>query len=86
MWRPTSSIPPLLRLAGPAGPPVPNTLEGMPEVSDGGATYTLHLKKGIHFTDDPAFQGKPRELTAEDYVYIVKRIVDPRNRSSMLFL
>ena len=65
---------------------VPNTLEGMPEVSDGGATYTLHLKKGIRFTDDPAFQGKPRELTAEDYVYSVKRIVDPKNRSPIFFL
>ncbi len=65
---------------------VPNTLESMPEVTDGGATYLLRLKKGITFTDDPAFGGKPRELTAEDYVYSLERLYDPKNRSPVLFL
>src|SRR5207247_146844 len=41
---------------------VPNTLEAMPEVSEGGRVYVCRLKKGIFFTPDPAFRGKPREL------------------------
>ena len=65
---------------------VPNTADGMPEVSDGGRTYLIHLKHGILFTPDPAFGGKPRELTAEDYVYTFKRFADPVNRSPWAFL
>src|SRR5690349_20541883 len=32
----------------------PQTLEAMPEVTDGGRTYTLHLKKGVYYSDDLA--------------------------------
>lgn len=60
---------------------VPRVAEAMPEVADGGKTYTFHLKKGIFFTPDPAFKGKPRELTASDYAYTFKRFLDPANRS-----
>ena len=60
---------------------VPLTLEGMPEVADGGKTFTFKLKKGIFFSPDPAFKGKPRELTVADYAYTWKRILDPQNRS-----
>src|SRR5436190_21943805 len=35
----------------------PETLEAMPEVTDEGRTYTLKLRKGIYFSDDPAFEG-----------------------------
>jgi ABC-type transport system substrate-binding protein len=55
----------------------PSTADGMPEVSGDYKTFTIHIKKGIYFTDDPAFQGKRRELTAEDYVYGFKRNFDP---------
>jgi ABC-type transport system substrate-binding protein len=55
----------------------PSTADGMPEVSSEYKTFTIHIKKGIYFTDDPAFGGKRRELTAEDYVYSYKRIFDP---------
>jgi ABC-type transport system substrate-binding protein len=65
---------------------VPNTLERLPEVSDGGATYLLRVRPGIFFADDPAFGGRPRELTAEDYAYSLKRLYDPRNRSPVLFM
>ena len=65
---------------------VPQTAEAMPEVADNGRTYTFRIRKGIHFTPDPAFKGKPRELTAEDYVYAFKRFVDPKNRSPWAFL
>lgn len=66
-------------LANPAKV-VPNTAEAMPAITDGGRTWTIRLKQGIRFTDDPAFKGKPRELVAEDYVYAFKRRLDPNLR------
>jgi ABC-type transport system substrate-binding protein len=60
---------------------VPNVVEAMPEIGDAGKTYTFHIKKGIAFTPDPAFKGKRRELTAQDYAYTFKRVLDPKNRS-----
>ena len=65
---------------------VPNSADGMPEVSDGGRSYLIHLKHGIFFTPDPAFGGKPRELTAQDYVYSFERFADPANRAPWAFL
>ena len=50
---------------------------GLPEVSDGGKTWTMHLQRGILFTDDAAFNGKRRELVAGDIVYSMKRALDP---------
>ncbi|HEX6793218.1 MAG TPA: ABC transporter substrate-binding protein, partial [Casimicrobiaceae bacterium] len=38
----------------------------------------------IYFADDPAFKGRRRELTAADYVYAIKRILDPKMRSNSL--
>lgn len=65
---------------------VPLTAEAMPEVSDKGQTYTIKLKKGIHFTPDPAFKGVARELTAADYVYSWKRLMDPAIHSPWTWL
>lgn len=56
----------------------PNTAAGMPEHSDDFRTWTVRIRPGIYFQDDPAFGGKPRELTAHDYVYSWKRFFDPR--------
>src|SRR5512138_1609817 len=65
-----------------ASPPklTPVTAEGPPEITDNEKTWTIHLKHGIYFVDDPVFKGKPRELTAEDYVYAYKRWIDPNGR------
>ena len=65
-----------------ASPPKlsPLTAEALPQITDGGKTWTIKIRKGIHFTDDPAFKGKPRELTADDYVYAYKRWLDPNGR------
>ena len=65
---------------------VPRTLESMPTVEGGGATYVFKLKRGIFFTPDPAFNGKPRELTAADQAYALKRLLDPAVKSPWLWL
>jgi ABC-type transport system substrate-binding protein len=64
----------------------PNTAAAPPQISEDGRTWTISLKPGIYFTDDPAFAGKPRELTAEDYVYAFKRRLDPNLRPGGLVL
>ena len=65
---------------------VPLTASAMPHISHDGKTYTITLKKGIYFADDPAFGGKKRELTADDYIYSFKRLRDPRVRSAWSWL
>ncbi|MFO1218539.1 MAG: ABC transporter substrate-binding protein [Burkholderiaceae bacterium] len=57
------------------------TAEAMPEHSDDYRVWTVRIRPGIYFADDPAFKGKRRELVAEDYVYAWKRIADPKNKS-----
>ncbi|MEO5697536.1 MAG: ABC transporter substrate-binding protein [Burkholderiaceae bacterium] len=59
----------------------PNTATAMPEISADFKTFTVHLRPGIHFSDDPAFKGTKRELVAADYVYSIKRHFDPRWKS-----
>ena len=53
----------------------------MPVVSDQARTYVFKIRKGVYFAPDPAFKGKPRELTAEDFAYTIKRFRDPANKS-----
>ena len=53
----------------------------MPEISADQREYTVRMKRGVFFADDPAFGGQPREVVAEDVVYAVKRIFDPRWKS-----
>ena len=55
----------------------PLTAASLPESSDDYKVWTVKLRPGIRFADDAAFKGKPRELTAEDYVYSIKRFADP---------
>ena len=50
----------------------------MPDVSSDFRVWTIRIKPGIFFHDDPVFKGKPRELIAADYVYSLKRFFDPR--------
>src|SRR3954451_16402193 len=59
---------------------IPLTAEALPQISDEGKTYTIKLKKGIYFTPDAAFKGKKRELVADDYIYSLKRLIDPKAR------
>jgi oligopeptide transport system substrate-binding protein len=52
----------------------------LPEISRDGKTWTIRARPGIFFTDDPAFRGKPREVTADDWIYTLKRWLDPNLR------
>ena len=64
----------------------PATVAALPEVSADGKIWTVRLRPGIYFADDPAFRGRKRELTAQDYVYSLKRHWDPKSKSPNLYL
>ncbi len=64
----------------------PNTATAMPEVSADGLTYTFRIRPGIHFTPDPAFKGVKREMTAQDYVYSIKRLYNPALKSPWAYM
>jgi len=65
---------------------IPNTLAEMPEISEGGRVYVCRLKHGVLFAPDPVFKGTPRELTAMDYAYSIRRLFNPKYQSSQFFL
>jgi ABC-type transport system substrate-binding protein len=60
---------------------VPLVAAGEPEISPDFRTFTVHIKPGIYFADDPAFKGRKRELIAQDFVYSIKRFADPATNS-----
>ena len=56
----------------------PNLALELPQVSEDGLVYTIRLKKGVRFVDDPAFPGGiGREVTAQDFIYSIQRHFDP---------
>jgi ABC-type transport system substrate-binding protein len=65
---------------------VPLVAEAMPQVTENGRVYTFRIRRGIHFTPDPAFKGRKRELVAADFAYTIKRHADPKNRSPWAFM
>ncbi len=61
----------------------PRLAAAMPEISDDGLTYTIQMKEGVLFHDDPCFvatDGRGREVTAHDVVYQIKRLADQGTR------
>jgi ABC-type transport system substrate-binding protein len=62
----------------------PDAAAAMPEISADGTTYTFHVKPGIYFADDPAFNGRKRELVAADFIYSIKRVLDPKVRAALI--
>jgi ABC-type oligopeptide transport system substrate-binding subunit len=60
---------------------VPMAAVALPDVSADYRTFTIRIRPGIFFAPHPGFGGKPRELTAADFVYAFKRIMDPKVRS-----
>ena len=65
---------------------VPLTATALPEISADGLVWTLKIRPGIYFAPDAAFHGQARELTAADYAYALKRLIDPKLRSPYAFL
>jgi oligopeptide transport system substrate-binding protein len=63
---------------------IPQVAESMPEITDEGKTWKIKLRKGVYFSNDPAFGGKKRELVAEDFVFGIKRMFDPKILSPRL--
>jgi len=62
---------------------IPQLAEGMPEISADGKKYTIKIRPGVYFADDPAFPGgRGRELTAGDFILAWKRMADINNRST----
>lgn len=52
----------------------PNLAITMPVISSNGLDYTIEIKKGIFFADDPCFKGgKGREVTTYDVAHMFKR-------------
>ncbi|NNG24920.1 ABC transporter substrate-binding protein [Telluria aromaticivorans] len=64
----------------------PNTATDMPEISADGLSYTFRIRPGIYFTPDPAFKGIKREMTAQDYVYSIKRLYNPALKSPWAYM
>lgn len=52
----------------------PLLAEALPQITNKGTVYTIKIKKNIFFHPHAAFQGKNRELTAEDFVTAFKRL------------
>lgn len=62
---------------------MPNLAAAMPEVSKDGLTYTFKLKTGVVFHDSKAFPGgKGRELNADDVLFSIRRLADPKLQST----
>ncbi|HJV72272.1 ABC transporter substrate-binding protein [Ideonella sp.] len=59
----------------------PQLAAALPEASADLREFTVRLRHGIFYSDDPAFGGQPREVVAADVVYAIKRIFDPRWKS-----
>jgi ABC-type transport system substrate-binding protein len=62
-----------------------NTAAALPAIAPDFRHFVFQIKPGIYFADDPAFKGQRRELTAQDYVYTIKRHYDPRWKSGKLY-
>lgn len=65
---------------------VPRALQAMPTVEDNGKIYLCKVRKGVFFAPDAAFKGRARELTANDFAYALKRLLDPAVKSPWLWL
>src|SRR5438105_1893368 len=64
----------------------PQTAVALPEIGSDFKSFVFRIRPGIFFADDPMFDGKPRELVAQDYVYSVKRYFDPKLNSEHTYL
>lgn len=62
----------------------PSLAASLPVISGDGKTYRIPIRKEVHFHDDPCFKtGKGRDVRAEDVIYSLKRIADPKNETGL---
>ena len=54
--------------------PVPDIATGYPVITDGGKTYTIHIKSGVMWDTTP-----PRQVTAADFVRGFKFLCNPQS-------
>mgnify|MGYP001045477939 CR=1 FL=1 len=66
--------------------PVKSMVESW-DISQNGTRYVFKLIPGIQFHDSEIFEGgKGREVTAQDFVYSFKRILDPKTASTGVWI
>jgi oligopeptide transport system substrate-binding protein len=53
----------------------------MPKISQDGTIYQIPLKKNIYFHPHPSFGASLRMFVADDFIYSLRRLADPRNNS-----
>ena len=53
---------------------IPLLAQEMPIVENNGKRYTIKIKKGVRYHDDPCFNGKERFVTAQDFINQIKRL------------
>ena len=57
----------------------------LPIISADGKTYTIPLKENIYFHTSSIFK-RPRLMVAEDFIYSLRRLADPKNRSESFWV
>ncbi len=60
----------------------PLLAKDMPRVEQNGLRYVIPIKEGIRYHDDPAFEGKPRFVKAQDFITQIKRLAFIPNASN----
>jgi len=55
---------------------VPDIAEAMPDITNGGKTYTFKIRKGVKFSNG-------REVTADDFKYSWERMLNPKTQGPM---
>jgi peptide/nickel transport system substrate-binding protein/oligopeptide transport system substrate-binding protein len=55
---------------------VPDIAEAMPDITNGGKTYTFKIRKGVKFWNG-------REVTADDFKYSWERMLNPKTQGPM---
>ena len=64
----------------------PLLAKSFPKIDPKGTRYTIQIKPGILYHDDPAFKGRPRYVKAIDFIHQIKRIALIKTKSNGWFL
>ena len=57
---------------------------GLPRIEQNGTRYTIKIKSGILYHDDPAFKGRTRHVKAIDFINQIKRIATGQNQEQWM--